>query len=187
MAHGTLNIWVRNENCEVVDRRAHLHVYNCHGKQVFPTRWFDGGHIEVPVPPGCYIVTAGVVYGNVYTDKTMVVVGCGKDACINLVLNKFREEEAKKRDKPIIARGCAARIVTPLALNAMKAKIDPDDMQKAFDVIMKAANIDTRDMLEGINNEIREIKENLEVFRDTELNEVKEYLDSLYQLGKLIG
>jgi hypothetical protein len=186
MGYGKMNVWVRNEKCDIVDRRGHLHIYNCQGTQIIPTLWFTEGHAEVKVPPGCYIVTAGVVYGNVYTDKTMVVVGCGEVVCVNLVLNKFREEKAKKK-RPVLAMGCAARIAAPLALNAIKAKIDPEELRIALDLTFKAANLDKREMLDSIQGEITELEQNMNMFKETELIEVKEYLDSLHQLSKLIG
>ncbi|GBC61009.1 hypothetical protein DENIS_1969 [Desulfonema ishimotonii] len=186
MGYAILNIWVRNEKCEVVDRRAHLHIYNCQGTQVLPTTWFGGGHTEVKVPPGCYIITAGVIYGNVYTDKTMVVVGCDEKACVNLVLNRFREQEAKK-NVPMIARGCGARIIPPLALHALKAEIEPDELQRALDVIMKAAGMDRREMLAGVDSEIKALEQNMQLFEETELKEVKRYLKSLQLLRGQIG
>ncbi|GBC61008.1 hypothetical protein DENIS_1968 [Desulfonema ishimotonii] len=186
MGYAILNIWVRNEKCEVVDRRAHLHIYNCHGIQVLPTTWFGGGHTEVKVPPGCYIITAGVVYGNVYTDKTLVVVGCDEKACVNLVLNEFSERKAKK-NAPMIARGCGARIIPPFALNALKAGIEPDEIGNTLETIMKAADMDRDQLLTWIESESRELEQNMQLFKETELKDVKKYLDALQLLQNLIG
>lgn len=156
-----LNIWIRNEKCEVVNRRAHLHIMNCHGNQIFPTSglfWFESGHTEVQVPPGCYIITAGVVYGNVYTDMTMVVVRCGDDACVNLVLNKYREEEAKSQ-KRLILRGCEARINVARIIEAAKWGIEFEKLDSALDVLMEIANLDKQQVIDDVRAEIEMNKE----------------------------
>ncbi len=45
-------------------------------------------HIEVDVPPGCYVVWTRICYNkNEETNKVMVIVGCGDDACVNLLLD----------------------------------------------------------------------------------------------------
>lgn len=159
MGFGVMNIWVRNEDCEVIDdRRAHLHVYNCHGKQIFdPAPWFGGGHTEIKVPPGCYIVTAGVVYGNRYTDKTMVVVSCDQKVCVNLVLNRFEEKKARERpDYQLapIARGCGPRLLGPLFLAAK----DKGAAGRAAGVILQAAGIDKKEMAAGLREEVAFLK-----------------------------
>jgi len=43
-------------------------------------------HIEVEVPQGCYIVRAWVYWGNLWTDRAMVIVCCGEEACVNLIV-----------------------------------------------------------------------------------------------------
>jgi len=177
-----LDIWIRNEKCEIVNRRGHLHVYNCHGTPIIDTLWFDNGHVEVTVPPGCYKITAGVVYGNQYTDMTIVIVKCGEEACINLVLNKFREEQAMEPRRillPLFARGCGARIVAPLIANAAKVDINRKDIERAVNVIAKAANIDESQIRDGIKAEIDGIRKNIKDPDDETMEYVKlleEYL-----------
>jgi hypothetical protein len=192
MGTATLNIWVRNEDCQVIDdRKAHLHVYNCLGDQVLPTTWFGGGHIEVELPPGCYIVTAGVVWGNVYTDKAMVVVGCNQTACVNLVLNRFNEEKAGQRVPAArlapIARGCAARVLGPLVLNAQRAGIDPERLRVAAGVILEAAGIEGRQMLKGAREEAALLEENMEQFAEEEREEAHAYVKALHRLSEVLG
>jgi hypothetical protein len=192
MGTARLNIWVRNEECQVIDdRKAHLHIYNCRQEQVFPMTWFEGGHIEVELPPGCYIVTAGVMWGNVYTDKVMVVVGCDQTACVNLVLNRFNEKKAGDRPPAVrlapIALGCAARILGPLILNAHRANIDPERLRVAAGVILQAAGIDGRQMMEGARREAAFLEENMERFEKEEREEAHAYVKALHGLSELIG
>jgi hypothetical protein len=156
----TLNVWIRNKNCEIVKHKAHLHVYNCHRTQVLGAE-LEEGHIELRVPPGCYIINAGVrglANSNVYTDNAMVIVRCGDDACVNLVLNDFREIEPVQR-MPLIARGCGARILLPLIVNANlpEVKIDPEKLQIAIEVICKAANIEPKGLVSNLDDHEKEV------------------------------
>jgi len=45
-------------------------------------------HIEVDIPPGCYVVWArvGVSAFSSETDRVMVIVNCDGDLCVNLLL-----------------------------------------------------------------------------------------------------
>jgi hypothetical protein len=84
-----LNIWVRDKNCRVIKRTGHLHIYNCLGEEVFTGWVIKDGHAEVEIPPGCYIVRAGMRGGNIYSDRAIAIVRCEDSACINLILPKF--------------------------------------------------------------------------------------------------
>lgn len=177
---GTLNIWVRNDVCEVVEQKAHLHVYNCHKRQVFGAE-LSGGHAELRVPPGCYILTAGVRipgHSNIYTDKTMVVVGCGRDVCVNLVLNNFVEpEEERPQKKALIEMGCGARIIPALVINALRAGVAQEELKTALRVISKAANLDLEQLRCSIEAEVEVVEEGLKEEEGAE--NVKERLNML--------
>lgn len=182
-----LNIWVRNEYCGIVNRDAHLHIYDCQRKNITPKEgvWFQNGHIEYLVPPGCYIISAGIPVAdrrNVYTDFTMVIVKCGEDICINLVLNYVDESELSSivskemiANLPLIGRGCGARIIIPFIVNAAKGGIEREDIKKVVNVIAKAANIDENQIQDGIKFEIDGIKKNI---KDPD-EETREYMKLL--------
>ena len=184
----TLNIWLRDRNCSIIEKWAHLHIYNCHDQPVIPWTEFTGGHIEVKVPPGCYLVTAGVEGGNIYTDMTMVIVRCGDDACVNLVLNDFERREAfpvaGERPKllPPIQQGCGPRIGPALIANAAKQKINVDEVRKALGVIYRAAKFDEVQAIRDIEAEIKVVEKRLEKNpprNESELKAAKEYLQQL--------
>lgn len=176
MGFGKLNIWVRNTACEVVDRAGHLHVYNCHGKLILPITWFQHGHIEVQVPPGCYIVQAGVVYGNIYTDRTMVIVRCGEDICVNLVLAQFLAPLPPELVvQPLVLYNCPAAMATALVANSFEAGIKQEELTRAIDVIAKAARIDKAKMLDEVKKEVSLLEENMKQFTEKEQVEVKKY------------
>ena len=64
-----------------------------------PTR---DGHVEIEVPPGCYVVRGsmhtwfvnGVLHGNWATDHGIVQVCCGDDACVKLYASSFQPCDA---------------------------------------------------------------------------------------------
>jgi hypothetical protein len=63
-----------------------------------PQGWYydsipaDNGHVEIEVPPGCYVLRAtmhswfthGLIYGNWATDHAVVQACCGHDVCVTL-------------------------------------------------------------------------------------------------------
>jgi hypothetical protein len=187
-SEGKLNVWVRGPNCEVVDRPGHLHVYNCQGIQVLMT-WFEHGHAEVVVPPGCYIIRAGVVWGNIYTDKTMVIVKCGEESCVNLVLPRFLHPitpPAPAADVQFVKMYyCPAAILPALVVNAGTAKIKPGELDVTIDVMARAARIDKERLLDVVRDEIKLVEEYMPKVKQTE--EQKEMREYLYLLKKALS
>ena len=70
-------------------------VFVCDGQPLYwcGTRYYGAhqthhGHVEIRVPPGCYIVrarTGSKGHHNLFTHVTMVIVGCDETACVNLI------------------------------------------------------------------------------------------------------
>ena len=99
MSTATLNIWItqRGDPCRIATTEHFVYVLECcTGK---PLRWckkeYSGlrtscGHLELEIPPGCYIVgavesTAGVApLGNSLTHIAMVRANCGDHVCVTL-------------------------------------------------------------------------------------------------------
>lgn len=100
MGLGKLNIWIRYEpditwSCRVdTVNRWYVTIKDCTGRilewcgkvysKVGPTKH---GHIEIEVPPGCYILSAiGYATGsNTFTAPAFVQVRCGETVCVNLL------------------------------------------------------------------------------------------------------
>lgn len=98
MGTSRLNVWVRDKDfpCKPDMRWIwSVDVFLCDGQ---PLEWCgtkyygahqtEHGHVEIKVPPGCYIVrarTGSHGHHNLFTHVTMVVVGCDETACVNLV------------------------------------------------------------------------------------------------------
>lgn len=89
-------------------------------------------HVEVDVPPGCYIVWTRVCYkGNEDTHKVMAVVNCGEECCINLIL-------------PTV-ESCGKEFIYPFMQEAVALKIPADRIALAAKVIMDVAKIKPKD------------------------------------------
>ncbi|MBU1938094.1 hypothetical protein KKG05_11905 [bacterium] len=97
MGMAKLNVWVRSiEHPFMPDSRLTwwIDIFVCNWK---PLEWCDKtyyeiptrcGHIEIDIPPGCYIVqarTASRGHHGYYSSITMVIAGCGETACVNLI------------------------------------------------------------------------------------------------------
>jgi hypothetical protein len=177
-SEGKLNVWVRDMHCNVVPRDGHLHVHNCHKVQVFGTN-FQNGHAEVKVPPGCYIIYAGLWnpgHSNIKTDKTMVIVKCGKESCVNLVLPKFVPHII---ELPAIKLTCPGTILPAFMINAVRAGVKPGELDAAIDVMARAAKVDKGKLLDVVRDEIKMLEEYMPKVKQEEQKEMREYLDTL--------
>lgn len=191
MGNAKLNIWVRDEKCRIIKRRGHLHIYNCLGEQVFFGWVISDGHAEVEIPPGCYTVVAGMVHGNIYSDRTMVIVNCGDHACVNLVLPHYDERDNQRLQLApqnlLAVGGCAVRLIPALGVNAIQKGIDPKEI---FEVLIKTAEIDKKQLIVAMENEIKELRENLDEIRKSSPKEEKEaieYMEILEKIKNMIG
>lgn len=191
MGKAKLNIWVRDEKCRIINRRGHLHIYNCLGEQVFVGWVINNGHAEVEIPPGCYTVVAGMVHGNIYSDRTMVIVNCGEHACVNLILPNYNEKDNKMLQLAprnlLAVGGCAVRLIPALGVHAIHKNIDPKEI---FDVLIKTAEIDRKQLIVAIENDIEDMKENLDEIRKAspeEEKEAREYMGILEKIKNMIG
>lgn len=183
MGYGMVNIWVKNERCQVIDRSGHLHIYDCTGNQVIPTLWFANGHAEVLLPPGCYIVSAGIVSGNIYTDKTCFMVRCGEEACVCLIMNQFKEQQLLNQNATLlpfnrvnINGGCATRIIAPYIYNARLLGIPFEEINITINNLLPVAETDIVQIKEGLNNELNILRNNLYFLEPYERAEVENYI-----------
>ncbi|TFG74047.1 MAG: hypothetical protein E4H21_11485 [Thermodesulfobacteriales bacterium] len=191
MGNAKLNIWVRDEKCRIIKRSGHLHIYNCLGEQVFVGWVINNGHAEVEVPPGCYTVVAGMVYGNIYSDRAMVIVNCGEHACVNLILPKYDERDNQMPQLAprnlLAVGGCAVRLIPALGIHAINKKIDPKEI---IDVLIKTAEIDRKQLIVALERDIEDMKENLDEIRKAspeEEKEAREYTEILVKIKNMIG
>jgi hypothetical protein len=107
MSTGKIDVWITMEGdpCHIKELGADypypwvVAVWDCCGRilkwcgrEYFNLRT-ECGHIEIIVPPGCYVLRAAEamgannngVWGNYWTDHAVVTVGCGQEVCVTLV------------------------------------------------------------------------------------------------------
>lgn len=96
MGLATLNVWIHDKTdpCKIDDGVFwFVSVTYCNGQ---PVKWcghtYSGelakcGHVELQLPPGCYVVRALQFFPKIFfnlTDHAIVVVGCDEKACVHL-------------------------------------------------------------------------------------------------------
>ena len=119
-------------------------------------------HIEVDVPPGCYIVRAWVCYGNLWTERVMSIVSCGDDACVNLIVPK--------------AEHCIRMVIIPYAIEA-RAKAIPYDpaFLNSLELLAQAGGFTLQEIAEEIDRLIKELEcADVEICGDLELQVLKD-------------
>ena len=104
MGYARLNVWIgddRTDPCRITSRRQakvfvtycdHKIVVWCDREQVYEAQC---GHVDIWLPPGCYIVFAelpaeeGYPYNRTY--PSLVTVDCDNTACVRLYPSTLRE------------------------------------------------------------------------------------------------
>ncbi|HIH36309.1 MAG TPA: hypothetical protein HA232_00150 [Methanocellales archaeon] len=144
-------------NCALVTK-ASVTVVDCNGRQIATSPWAELPR-ELNVPPGCYILRAhGCIMGqgNYESDRCMVIVRCGEEICVNLVVPTFAH--------------CVKSIIQPLVENARRLKIPEDKIGGAVGVLAKAAALPNRAEI------IKKVDLRINDFKDAEEAEEKEHL-----------
>ncbi len=123
-------------------------------------------HIEVDVPPGCYVVWTRVCYGkNEETNKVMVIVDCGGEACVNLLLDK--------------AETCVIEALYPAAILAIEKRIPENELGIAVKVLMQVAEIPKKVFVAELEQKFAELQE-------TKGREAQEYLKATDKLLEVV-
>lgn len=88
------------------------------------------GHVEIEVPPGCYVVRGRSCipgYGNFTTDMTMVTVSCGDTACVQLVPSGFQI--------------CARDLIAAIDMHVLQGTVTDVEAQPAIKEIKAVAAV----------------------------------------------
>lgn len=108
-------------------------------------------HIELKVPPGCYVVWTRVCYGkNEETNKAMAIVDCGNDVCVNLLLDKVNR--------------CIREVLYPFAVQAMNKGLPEREVLIAVKALMEAGGIQKKEFVEENKQRIEELRDQKEAF-----------------------
>jgi hypothetical protein len=187
MGYATLNVWLRDERCRIIKRDAHLHVLPCcSGPEDEIRATLLLGHGEVKLPPGCYIVQAGVYipdHTNIWTDRTMIIVRCGDEACVNLILRpagSLEQPTDEARRPTLMWGGCFETLAVPWAIHARRHNITQERMQAALDVILQAFDIPRDQMVRALEGEA-------DMLQQLEIKPDEEHLTAINWLRRIIG
>ena len=100
MGSGKLNIWVRYEpeitwSCRVDDKNKwYVTIKDCTNRivelcgkplsRIGPT---ECGHLDIEIPPGCYVISAisSATGSSTFTAPAFAQVRCGETVCVNLL------------------------------------------------------------------------------------------------------
>jgi hypothetical protein len=123
-------------------------------------------HIEVDVPPGCYVVWTRVCYcGNEETNKVMVIVDCGGEACVNLLLDR--------------AETCIKEALYPAAVLAIGMRLPENEVGIAVKALMQVAEIPKEVFVAELEQKFGELQE-------TKGREAQEYLKATDKLLEIV-
>lgn len=104
MGMGRLNVWITEprDPCTISSDTWRVNIAHCDGRilewcgRTYANLPAPCGHLEIPLPPGCYVVRGARsvrfvgtgpgrrLRGNVITDAGIVTVCCDKEACVTL-------------------------------------------------------------------------------------------------------
>jgi len=170
MSKAKLNVWVRDLKCDIAIY-AKVKVVDCKGRNIAEAPLAKLPR-EIEVPPGCYIVRAYACYygpdgklKNYYSDRSMVIVRCGEEACVTLVIPEFVN--------------CAKDIALPFVENALLMKIPDEDIRKMVGVLAKAADIPQKKILEKVDLRINDLK-------DAKEDDIKKHVADLKNMKKFL-
>jgi hypothetical protein len=122
-------------------------------------------HLELPIPPGCYIVRAWVCWGNLWTDRAMVIVGCGQEACVNLIVPQ--------------RINCIPNVIFPVGIAAHELGLEPERVRIAMGVLMQTGKIRREALLSEVKSLTRELE-------DSDAKDASRYREGLESIGEVI-
>jgi hypothetical protein len=102
-------------------------------------------HVEVDVPPGCYIVWAHICWlHNEDMHRVMVIVRCGDEACVNLLLPTRQQ--------------CGHGFIFPFLLQAVELNLPKANVVAAAKAIMDVAEIKPKEFNEELAQRVKEVR-----------------------------
>ncbi len=101
-------------------------------------------HIELDVPPGCYVVWTRVCHGhNEETNKFLAIADCGDHVCVNLLLNSVET--------------CGNHFIHPFLVQAVQLNLQREQLIFAADAVMRVAKKPKKELHAELNARLEEI------------------------------
>ena len=124
-------------------------------------------HIEVDIPPGCYVVWTRVCYiQNEETQKVMVIVNCEGEACVNLLLDKTEK--------------CVKEMLYPGAVRAIKLGLPKRELGTTVKQLLEIAEVPKEVFISDLQQKLEELK-------DIGKEEAREYLEPTKILLEIVN
>lgn len=103
-------------------------------------------HIHLAVPPGCYVINADICHEkNEETDKMMVVVNCGEEVCMNLILKDVES--------------CIHGVLVPFVRVAVENHLPIPDIQVAVDMLRTVGKVPVSEIQRVMEEKVALFKE----------------------------
>lgn len=124
-------------------------------------------HLEVDIPPGCYKVWCRVCHGaNEETNKVMVIVRCGDEACINLLLDS--------------SNTCGKEIWHPGAMHVVdRGFLVEEEIKPYFKLGMDVAYVQKAQIVQQLNERIVEAQEKGDTELQAKIQSVLDIVNSM--------
>lgn len=107
MGMAKLNIWVSapNEPCQTYDGDCLIHIFDCDlqplkwGGRIYKDLKAKYGHLEIDVPPGCYLIIAQIIIGpikeeyyKITSHSAVIQARCDEVTCTKLYFAYLKPE-----------------------------------------------------------------------------------------------
>ena len=151
MGMAKLNVWFRDEKCRPYFNKVNtswdwVTVLNCMGERIIFKHPVPVGqaHVELEVPPGCYIVQGHVCgeadHINEYTDKAIAIVGCGQEACVNLIV-------------PGVGT-CVLQALHPIVQELVLQRVPDVEIGRTTQLLMRAGRVSSEVMVAELQSRL---------------------------------
>jgi len=134
--------------------------------RLIPPKGKHINHIEVEIPPGCYIIWTRICHGrNEETNKVMAIVGCGHEACVNLLLNDVKT--------------CSNELLHPILVRGFELKLPKPELAVVAGVLMAVAEKPKKQMLKELGQRLEEVEGRKDPGLQKTINAIKDMVESM--------
>jgi hypothetical protein len=155
MGIAKLNVWFRDEKCRPYYNKVNtiwdwVTVENCTGESIIFQHPVPVGqaHVELEVPPGCYVVKGHVCgeadHINEATHWAIAIVGCGQEACVNLIL-------------PGVGT-CVAQALHPIVQELVLQRVPDVEIARTSQLLMRAGRVSSEVMVAELQSRLKMLR-----------------------------
>ena len=167
MSTSTVDVWIDDwaDPCKISNQTWHVTVTDCENRVI---RWCDMtyegiearcGHIELQLPPGCYLVFAVLRiplppppppppsppdfpfpgFIQFFADPQVLTLGCGANACIRLHVRSYRRawDDVMLTTQRLVRQGAIPQNVADQVAAAMEAALENGPPETNADAMLR--------------------------------------------------